>query len=155
MLGSDPPTVVLLHEDQHLRDAHLPARAVTVVWRRDRHAGDASVEVDNDDIWADQAKFPHRQRELCSREDPLKSFLGGAGDVVAAQIEGAVGVGERPVGGITSRPGSGVTCVLGPSQLSQELIDCLVGRYLRHGYSFSSGLRLVGGPCLRCYMYSN
>jgi len=98
VLGGDPPTVVLLHEDQHLRDAHLPARGVTVVWRRDRQAEDASVEVDDGDIRADQAKFPYCQGELGSREDPLKSFLGGAGDVVVAQIEGAVGVGERPVG---------------------------------------------------------
>ena len=144
VLGGDAPTVVLLHENQHLRDTRLPAR----------HAGDASVEVDNSDIRTDQAELPHRQRELCSREDPLESLLGGVNDLIAAQIKSAVGIGEGPIWAITSPVGSGVTCVPGLGYLSQELTDCLVDRYLSHDHSFP-GLEPRDEPCLRCRFYSN
>ena len=87
VLAGDPPTVVLLHQNQHLRDAHLAAR----------HAGDASVEVDNGDIRAEQAELPHRQGDRCSREDPLKSLLGGTNDLIAAQIDSAVGIGKSAI----------------------------------------------------------
>jgi hypothetical protein len=53
VMGGDPPTAVLLQENQHQRGAHLSARPVTGPWRRDWHAGDAKVEVDNGDIRPD------------------------------------------------------------------------------------------------------
>jgi hypothetical protein len=132
VLGGDPPMAVLLYENQHLRDARLAAR----------HAGYASVEVDNGDIRAEQAELPHRQGDPCSREDPLKSLLSSTNDLIAAQIDSAVGIGKSPIWAITSPVRSGVTCAPGLGYLFQELIDCLVDRYLSHDHSFP-GLRLA------------
>jgi hypothetical protein len=144
VLGGDPPTVVFLHENQHLREPHLSA------W----HAGDARVEVDNGDVWADQADLPYRRRELCSRKNPLKSLLGGTNDLIAAKIESAVGIGKGPIWAITSPVGSRVTCVPGLGYLSHELTDCHVDRYLIHDHSFP-GPGPRDEPCPRYRTYSN
>jgi len=64
------------------------------------------------------------------------------GDLIAAQIESAVGIGKGPIRAIASPVGSRVTCVPSLGYLSHELTDCRVDRYLIMIIPFL-GLRLV------------